>query len=1061
MIRGQKLSAVVLLFTMFFAVQCFGQLSRTTSLVGTVKDTSGAVVPNASVVAVQTETGTTYRAKTNATGDFSIPYINIGTYSVTVKVQGFKTTEKTGILVQVNQVVRTDFTLQVGQISQEVTVKGGAPAIATDDASVSQVVSQQQIADLPLNGRDVLELAVTTPGVYQTSNSRRGIPPGERFIGAGGRNIQNQVTMDGVSLMNNLITQVNFLPSVDAIQEFHVQTGTYSAQYGGYLGVHMDLVTKSGTNELHGSVFEFIRNDALDARQFFEKQGAPKTPFRQNQFGAEVGGPLVIPGVYNGRNKTFFMGSYEGYRQRSSNPSLETVMTPLMRNGDFSEISTPITNPLLAGNPVVTTVPVSTQSANLLKIIPTPNVTDNSTASGYALTNNYVASIVNNEDYDQTTDRVDQNLGDKARLFFRIAYFKDTPAYGGANPFDALYAPNSQTNWVAGYTQTISPTMVNAFYIGRNSMATNAVNNFYQNPSTQTLIQNLGIPGFPFDPTNPDAPNVSITNYLGVGNGGTNWFQTDETWEFDDQLNWVHGKQNIIVGADLAKLKTWRKANNSPNGSFNFNGQITGFAPADFILGVPFSDTTPGAEVPGLVGQWRDGFFVEDNVNVTPKLTLNLGLRYEVSSPPSTLNGNATILNPQQTALIPSNPPQPGFQFYTPQRNNFGPRVGFAYRVTNAWVVRGGFGIYYNPNQMNSYTFLNINPPFAPVVLYQQTDVTNPDITLANPTPGSSLTTNTAPVNVITIGPFVPTARMQQWSFGVERSLWQSAGLDIQYMGSHSYHLDRSFYSNTPPPGPGSVQSRRPNQLWGVIRTISNDEYAHYHALNVIFNQRTFRGASLRLAYTWSHNLDIGTDSNGGGYPMDAYNMARDYASSDWDLRNRFVASYVYQMPFFQHASSSLVRGVLANWQVNGITTLQSGFPINVTISQDIVNTGVGHQRPNLIGTPSADCGSGHLIGCISPSAYQMPTPYNYGTAGRNMLRGPGRINFDASLFKVIPLTERVKFQFRTEFFNLFNTPAFSNPNGTFTGKPGGSFGNIGSTAGNNREIQFAGKIIF
>ena len=1051
MFTGKRLPAFIVFVSLLFAAPCIGQLSRTTSLVGTVRDATGAVVPNASVVAVQTETSTTYRATTNSTGDYSIPYVNIGTYTITVKTSGFKTTQKTGILVQVNQVVRTDFTLQVGQVSQEVTVKGGAPAIATDDASVSQVVNRQQIADLPLNGRDVLELAVTTPGVYQTSNSRRGIPPGERFIGAGGRNIQNQVSMDGVSLMNNLITQINFLPSVDAIEEFHVQTGTYSAQYGGYLGVHMDLVTKSGTNQLHGSVFEFIRNDALDARQFFEKQGTPKTPFRQNQFGAEVGGPVVIPHLYNGRNKTFFMGSYEGFRQVSSNPSLQTVMTPLMRNGDFSEISTPITNPLLAGNPVVTTVPVAPQAAKLLQIIPEPNVTG-------VLTNNYVASIVNNENYDQTTDRVDQNIGDKTRLFFRLAYFKDTPAYGGANPYDALYAPNSQTNWVAGYTQTISPSMVNALYVGRNSMATDAVNNFYQNPSTQSFIKDLGIPGFPFDPENPDAPVISINGYLGVGNGGTNWFQTDETWEIDDQLNWIHGKQNFIFGGDLAKLKTGRKANNSPNGQFNFTGQLTGFAPADFVLGVPFSDTTPGAEVPGLVGQWRDGFFVTDNVNLTPKLTLNLGVRYDVSTPPSTLNGNATILNPAQTALIPSNPPQPGFQFYTPQRNNFGPRVGFAYRVTNTWVVRGGFGIYYNPNQMNSYTFLNINPPFAPVVLYQQTDVTNPDITFDNPTPGSSLTTNTNPVNVITIGPFVPTARMQQWSFDVERSLWQSAGLDIQYMGSHTYHLDRSFYSNTPPPGSGSVQSRRPNQLWGVIRTISNDEYAHYHALNVIFNQRMYHGASLRLAYTWSHNLDIGTDSNGGGYPMDAYNMNRDYASSDWDVRNRFVASYVYLLPFFQSNSSRAVQTLLANWQVNGITTLQSGFPINVTIGQDIVNTGVGHQRPNLIGTPSADCGSGRLTGCITKSAYALPVQYNYGTAGRNMLYGPGLINFDASLFKDIPFNERWKFQFRAEFFNLFNTPAFSNPSSTFGTS---SFGTVGSTKGNNRQIQFAGKIIF
>ncbi len=1039
-----------------FVLPAAGQLSSTTSLVGTVTDTSGAIVPNVAITAVNVATRDTYHAVTNSSGDYTFPFVHIGTYTITATAKGFQRATHTGIIVETNQTVRTDFTLQVGQVSQTVTVTGGAPPIKTDDASVSQIINHEQIADLPLNGRDPLELAITTPGVIAGLKGSNGVPPGEDFIGAGAREIQNEVTLDGVSLMNNLITTTNFRPSLAAMQEFQIQTGTYSAQYGGYMGVHMNLVTKSGTNQVHGSAFEYVRNDAFDARTFFESPTAPKIPFRRNQFGGDFGGPLVIPKVYNGKNKTFFFVDYEGLRQVQSTAALDTVLTPKMRTGDFSELSTPIHDPLLPGNPnlsgnIIPTADIAPAALKLLQFMPPPN------APG--LTSNYVAKVVTNDSWDQTVDRVDQNIGEKTRLFFRIAYISDVPVNGATNPTGGQESPNNDTNFVVGYTQTIKPTIVNDFRIGRQSLTTNSVNYFYGNPALQALAKTVNIPGFEYSSANPGVPLIATTGYMTIGNGATNWFQTDETWEVNDQFSYIHGAHSIMAGFDLSKFRTGRSAVNEPQGQFNFSGQASGSAPADFMLGIPLSDTTPAPEIPGLVAQWRDGFFALDKWNATHKLTLNIGVRYEVPTAPYTINGNATILNATNTALIPANPPQPGFVFVHPPRNSFGPRVGIVYRLTDKWVMRGGFGIYYNPNQMNSWTFLNTNPPFSPVLLYQNTDFTNPTVTFANPTPSSSLKGANPTPNVITPGLPWLTGTMNQWSFDVERALWQNAGLDVQYLGNYAYHLDTSFHNNTPLPGPGPIQSRRPNQLWGDIRTISNNEISHYNALNVILTQRMSHGATLLVSYTWSHSLDEGTDSNGGGQPMDPYDWMLDYGNSNWDIRHRLVADYVYALPFFKSSSNPVERNLLGGWQLNGITTLQGGMPFNVVMGSDIANNGIrGIQRPNILGTPYATCGSGHLTHCITPSVFAVPAPYTFGDTARNILSGPGRVNFDFSLFKNVPIRERASVQFRAEFFNLFNTPQFSNPNSTFGAA---SFGNVTSTSYNNREIQFALKFLF
>lgn len=1039
------------------------QLANTTALVGTISDSAGAAMAGVSIVAVNRGTQGTYNTTTNSDGNYTIQFAAIGPYDITAREPGFEVITKSGITLDYNQTVRTDFTMTIGQLNQHLEVSAATPPISTDDASVREVVAQRQVADLPLNGRDPLQLAATAPGVLPGLKAANGVPPGEDFIGAGTREIQNSVSLDGISIMNNLITTTPYHPSVDAIQEFEVETGTYSAQYGAYLGAHLNLITKSGTNQLNGALYEFFRNDVLDARNFFQKPSSPTVPLRQNQFGFEIGGPVIVPKLYNGRDKTFFMADYEGLRLVKQVTSLDTVLTPLMRQGNFSQYTKAITDPTtglpFAGN-IIPSGQLSPQAMNALQYMPLPNLP--------GITSNLVANYPNNDHYNQTIDRIDQNIGNNIRLFYRYAWQNEEILTGATSPYNSTFLPVATRNWVFGYTQTLSSTMVNDFRVGRQNLRTDALNYWAVN-NLGSAGTNLGIPGFTGDTdfNDPGIPVLTISGFMTLGNAGTNWIQQDTTWQGADSFTWSHGAHNLIVGAELRKLITARAAVNNPNGLFNFANTpaITGYAPADFVLGYAQNDQSPGPEIRNKVAEWRDGFFVVDNWHTSRKLTLNLGLRYELPTVPYTANGYATILNPQQTALIPANPPQPGFAFINPNHKDFAPRLGLAYRITEKTVFRAGYGIYYNPNQTNTFTFLANNPPFSTVTTFNSVVSTSSPLNLAqvvslsNPTPASlAHRAALSNVTIITPNPDLPTEYMNQWSADLERTVWANSALDIQYLGSHSTHLDRSYYNNTPAPGPGAVSSRRPNPIFGDIRTIQNDEEANYNGLSIVLRQRLHHGLSLLASYTWSHALDVTTDSNGGGAPMNPYDWKRDYGNSNWDVRHRFVASFNYALPFFLSSPTGFVRETLGGWQTNGIVTLQTGFPFNVIVSGDPANTGRSNERPNLIGTPSDNCGDGHLTNCISSAPFQAPIPYTYGNAGRNLLYGPGLDNVDFSLFKSFPLRERARLQFRSEFFNFFNTPAFSNPNATYGTT---SFGTITSTKHDNREIQFALKLVF
>jgi hypothetical protein len=1105
--RLLNLCPVLILFA--FVTLSQAQVANNTALVGTVLDSSGSAVVGAKVTAVEESTGVVYPGTTNAQGYYSIKFIPPGTYDITVEQTSFSKLTKTGTIVPIDQAVRTDFSLKAGSETQTVTVSASTPPIQTDDATIGETFDTKAVQDLPLMGHNALEIAATASNVtIGPSSTYSGVPPGEDFIGAGQREIQSSMTLDGVSIMNNLITTAPARPSSDMISEVQMQSGNYPAQYGSYLGLHVNLVSKSGTNDLHGAVYDYIQNTALNAHDFFDQPGAAKPINHYNQYGFDLGGPVYFPKLYNGRNRTFFFASWEKLNQVSESTGTASTLTQAERNGDFSAIGVPITDPFTGSpypnNQIPTSElnsPAGMISQKLEKYMTLPNLS--------GVQDNLHNSFPNNLVITQTLDRVDENIGDKDRLYFRYHWQNITIDSGSNFPTNASLGPTHSRNYAIGYTRIIRPNLVNDFRIGLNTVLSNNLDYFAVNGPKDAGTA-LGIPGFNSDTLygNPGIPSIYV-DVLGTGDGsatlgntGANWYQDDRTIDGYDELSYTRGRHNIMAGLELRKLTIGREAANDARGLFNFNGTpgsldsgytSTGYGAADFVLGLAQSSTTPVFPTKGSIGEWRDGFFVLDNWQVLPKLTLNYGLRYELPTVPYSLNGYTRILNATDTALIPATTattpgefkPTPGFKFINPTHNNWAPRLGFAYRATESTVLRGGFGIYWNANQLNTYTLTTQNYPLSASVAYN--GQAGSLVTFASPTPNAGEGSPMAGipgtyVSAVTMGPHLPTQELYQWNLSWGQELWKGAGAELQYIGSHAIHLDRDFYNNSPLPGGpvGDINGRRPNQLFGRIRTIQNDEYSHYNGLTAILRQRTNHGLSGQASYTWSHDLDLSDNSNNGGTTMDQFNINLDYASSNWDIRNRFVGIATYELPKFG-GSNYLLQNTLGGWQLNAIVTLQTGIPYNVYLDNDQANVSQPNgnvQRPNWVHLPSANCTTKAYIrnpggSCIDGSAFEYPAQFTFGSGHRNPLYGPGFENVNASIFKEFGVWERLKFQFRAEAQNVFNHPNLYNPNSDMQGgwdpndsTTWGDFGTFYQTQKNSsgssaRVLQLAGKIVF
>jgi outer membrane receptor protein involved in Fe transport len=1043
------------------ATPAAAQLASQTALVGTVTDSSGSVLPGASVVAVNAGTRDTYETTTNAEGYYNIQFVRIGTYEVRVSVTGFQTFKASGVQVTGNQVVRTDAVLKVGNLTESVTVEARAQVLTTDSATVSETIGKRAIVELPLNGRNVWNLAATTPGVLAGINSDIGLS----FRGAGQREIQNSLSLDGINSSANLLASTSMRPIADAVEEIQIQTGSTSAEYGSYLGVAINVVTKSGTNIMHGAAFNFFKDDALNARGWYENPANPKNPLRSNQFGFEVEGPVVIPGLYDGHNKTFFMGAYEGVRAESLSPTFGSVPTALMRQGNFSEISTAIRNPFtgqpFAGN-IIPPSMLSPVAVNLLQYYPT--------ADGTGTANNLATTASNKDNIDQFLGRVDQNIGNKIRLYVRYNWHDSLNTSIGAIPVTGVTQPRVNKNTLFTYTHTLQPNLFNDFRVGYHRLDFNTLNQFSVN-GEEGAGTSLGIPGFNGDTqfNNPGLPSVNVSTFSGLSAGGTNWYQFDTTFQASDVLAWNRGTHSVRGGFDLRRLATGRQAANDPRGLFSFTGDIAGYAMADFMLGLPRTVIPPTDQIQGHVGGWRNGFFVNDNWQARRNLTLSLGLRYERDTPVQTYAGVASMLADDFLTIIPSATlsgyPAKGFTFTEANNKDWAPRLGVTYRLSEKTVLRAGYGIYYNPNQMNSFTFLTNNPPLATVSTYTN-DPANPTLSFEHPT---GVAGPAAAPDMISPTRHLPDARKDQWSVGLQREVWATGGLDIEYVGSNTSQLDRSFFNNTPTPGPGTVDSRRPTPLFRSRRIIMNDLIADYDAVTFGLRQRMRKGLQADVHYTWSRTRDMSTHSNGGGQTMDNYDIWADYGPASWDVPHRLVASYLYDIPFLKSSPQPVLKYLVAGWQVSGVTTIQSGSPVNVTLSADRANIGItGQQRPDLVGAvpalncvPDPDPTKRHqLMNCYDAAAFALPAQFTFGNASRNVLRGPKFMTTDLSLMKTVPIRGGTRFQFRMELYNLFNNVNYGNPGSTYGVPLAASFGRI-TSAGSMRQVQLGAKLLF
>ncbi len=1072
--------------------------TTSTSLLGTVSDPSGAAVAGAKVTATNVATQVKREDVTTSTGDYNFPLIDVGEYTVTVEMAGFKTFTRANVVVQINEKVRVDIGLQVGQVSERVEVTGAIAALKTDEASIGEVLEQRRIVELPINGRNVGNLAVLQAGVMfgprggldGQAGAGGGIPiPGQTIaiVANGQRETNQHATLDGVVATEARINTVPFSPSPEAIEEMKVLTGSYSAEYGFNSGAQLVMVMRSGGNDLHGAAFNFLRNDALDAENYFQNYfntGArlPKQGIRQNQFGAVLSGPVLLPKIYNGKNKTFFMFNFEGRRRRLPGAaSSALVPSEAFRSGDFSallnrrnaagaalppvQIVDPATGTPFPGN-IIPASRIAPAARNLNSFWERPQVNLADPLTGF----NYTGRGRQTIDDDQYYVKVDHNFSSNDKIMARYA----TNSVGwlqvpGASPQFTYLVDGRNDNLATQWIHVFSPT---AILETRYGYTRSKSDSFNPRANTDFNLQSIGLDGFrvvndnnrPLTRRETGVPSMTVAGFQGLAElDGGNGFDDNKLHMVSSSLNLSFGAHNVKAGGEYRWISLFRGAANVPRGSFNFTGNLANNSYAQFLLGLPSDTNTPEGLPLTDVRQDRMGFYVVDDWKASRKLTVNIGLRYEYNTAATDVRGlwRSAELRGGQWTFVPAKIREQ-YNFYTPQRNMFMPRLGLAYRLTDKWVLRAGYGIFYNVHQLNNYTILNLNPPLSGSSNFVNNAANNAlvnpasPLTFANPFGVVNRSIGTS-ANVLNTNNFQP--QVHQWSFDIQRSLPFGMVLNVGYVGSKTSFLDNTVELNSPDPAfntpTSTLQSRRPFQTInddGVIRPLTRlrwlDSGANswYQGLQMTLQKRFSNGLSFSIAHTFSKSLLEGYGRNeGDGFNPNTYQNPRNRAAekqrAGFDATHNMVANFVYELPQLKN-SNGFVRGVLGGWQTNGVITLRTGFPFTVTQGA-ITNTANVTIRPDRIANGSLanptvdrwfDANAFRLVSCQNTAT---PELCRYGNSGAGILEGPGAKVVDFSLFKNFTITERFKLQFRGEFFNLFNTPQFSRPTPALLTGPG------------------------
>ena len=1040
--------------------------AQTASLAGTLTDTGGAVLPGVTITITEVQTSASRTSATDERGNYRVPFLPPGRYRIEAGLPGFTTSVRENVVLSVDDGLRIDFTLQIGEVAEMFIVTAATPLVQSETSSVGTVIDNQKVVELPLNGREFEDLAQLAPGsVPPAPGSTLSFRGGFNAVGA--RETGNNHLLDGIDNNDPAINNFTLRPIVDAIQEFKVLANSYSAQYGRGGGAQVIVSTKSGTNNLHASAWEFLRNDKLDARDFFnKKESAAKPPFHRNQFGATAGGSLA-------QNRSFFFVAYEGGRRRQVFTSLQQVPTEAFRRGDFSAATAPVQDPersraAFPGN-IIASNRIDPIARKILDRgsfpFPTP---------GLAPPNNLSAVNPFSEDVNEYSARLDHRFSGTNSLFGRYAYAKDSLVVPCAGNGQTSCVPGFRHNDVTGAhslsltdTHIFSPKLVMETRAGFNRQLQSRI---AFASGTSDISSELGIPAS-HDPRDFGHPMIAITGFGTIGDRGYQ-NRAGTTGQIAAGLNYSPASHSIRAGVDLRRILFY--AGSNARETINFSGIWTGNAFADFLLGLPSRSTRNPTDSFRYHSMNSYNWFVQDDYVVSRRLTLNLGLRYEYNTPDVEKQNRLAHLNIETMEYELAAQNGASRALYQPDKNNFGPRFGFAFRpdATGQMVIRGGYGIFYDLAIIgNNLFFVRTGPPFQRPQTFDA-GILPADLTLSDPFPSVRLAASPM-FDAPSIDPSFRDAYIQHWNLGYQRQLPENMLFEVSYVGNKGTKLVRTVDVNQAYLVPGfnqpEVQPRRPLPAFGSVPVLQSSGNSIYHALIGRLQRRFGAGLSFLASYTYGHAID---DSTGGNVAQDARNLKMDRGSSDFDARQRFVLSYIYELPFGRRRAfgtnwGTTLERLLGGWEFSGIATFQSGRPIFIQLSpaNQNSNTGSTRDRPNIayivdykIVQTTADpviANRNDKTVYLNPAAFAIPPRGTFGNVPRNYFDGLSTNNWDLMLAKNFR-KEGLNVQFRTEFFNAFNHPSLNQPNRFFDAT---SFGTITSTLFENRQIQFGLKI--
>ena len=1040
-----------------------GQTHRA-SLRGTVYDPARAVIPGATVTLTNLETGEQRTITTGNDGSYAISSLPAGSYKLQIERSGFsKFVQNVNLLV--DQVVRADVTLEVPQIGEKFFVDAVTNDLKKDTASLGTVIENHQVTGLPLDGRNFYELSLLVPGAVPPAEGSAGSVRGDfAFSVNGAREDANNFLLDGVYNLDPKLNTFGVRPSVDAIREFEMLTSTYDASFGRNPGAQVNVILNSGSNDFHGSAFEFHRNAALDARNFFAPASEPKPKYIRNQFGGSLGGPIV-------HDRTFFFADYEGTRSREGITRITNVPTAEEREGNFSHSVFGVpTNPFTGlpfDNGLIPSFFINPVGRAIAALYPLPNRN--------VPFQNFVSSPTQRDNNDSFDARLDHRLTHKIDLTFRYSFGNRDlfepftgPSFSLVPGFGDTVQRRSQ-NAMTALTLALTPNLVNETRVAFSRVAASV--------TQQASVANsdVGLPTISPRARDLGLSFITVTGFSPLGDEGNNpQDSVTNVYQVLNNSNYISGKHLIKFGIDFrfSQQNAFRDVESRGRLQFSPFLTLTNNALADLLLGFPLLTSVAHVDNPQQIRTESYNFYVNDSFRVTPRLTLVGGLRYEYNSPPVDKQDRATIYDVATRSLVPvgtNGVPRSGFE---PDRNNFAPRVGFAWSVgkDQATVLRAGYGVYYDQSPLAPAEALYFNSPFFDNNIFFS--LPGLPLTLSNPFP--SFFPLPLPDSALAIQRDLRTGYMQHWNFNIERQLGEKSVLEVAYVGSKGTKLLTARDINQPQPSalpPGLPFVPRPDPRFDDINLLESRANSNYNALQVRFQQRLVRGLSSLLSYTWSKSIDDASNffSSAGdpNFPQNSYDVAAERGRSNFDVRHRLSVSYSYALPFGKGrqylAKNGWVSTALSGWESYGIVTVQSGRPFTVALLPDIDNSGTGrsilgfgaNDRPNIVGNP--ELSNPTTDQWFNTAAFTFSAPGTFGDAGRNILDGPGYQTVNLSLMKNTALSERVNLQFRAEAFNLFNHPNFNLPD-NFLGSP--TFGRI-TSARDPRHIQFGLKLLF